>query len=302
MPEHGDRGQHTAVIAVVGRPNAGKSTLVNNIVGQKITITSRRAQTTRHAIRAIHTKDDYQFVFTDTPGISGDNGTAFLRALNKTARAALPDADLVLFMLDGLRWGRPEQATLRRVPARLPCMAVINKMDRYKSRPRLAPPFIRELASAHDFCDIVPMSCRRAKDIEYLERLLRGHARLRAFMFPPWQVTDRDMRFHAAELIREKILRRFNREVPYSAAVVIEAYNENRRETSVQATIYVEREAHKRMIIGDNGAGIREVGKQAREALAKTIRARVDLRLWVKVSRSWSTDPRLLREFGYQSA
>ena len=292
-----DAGEWRAVIAVVGRPNAGKSTLVNHMVGQKITITSRRPQTTRHPIRAIHTQDRYQLVFIDTPGINQHIGSAFLRQMNKTARSALTDAELVLLMLDGLHWGADERAVLQRIPPQTPCIAVVNKIDRYRRDRALG--FMRELEAYHPFREIVPMSARKAKDIAYLEKLLRRYATRRAFMFPPEQITDRDMRFYVSELIREKILRRFHREVPYSATVAIDDYHESTAAVRVKATIHVERESHKHIIVGERGAGVCEIGKQARADLEKQTGRHVDLRLWVKVSRAWSTEPRLLRAFGY---
>lgn len=298
-----DHHQYTTVVAVIGRPNAGKSTLINSLVGQKVAITSRRPQTTRHRIHAIHTRENYQFVFIDTPGINQSSTSAFLRELNKTTRSVLSDADLVLFMLDGLNWDKTEQAILKYFPATdIPCIAIVNKIDRYRQdRPKILS-FMQKIEPFYPFKEMVPLSSRKPNDIEYLEKLLRKYAVPGAFMFPEEQLTDQNMRFYVSELIREKILRRFNQEVPYSAAVMIDKYEELPGETHIKATIHVEQESHRQIIVGSKGSGIREIGKQTRQVLEKETGTHVDLRLWVKVSRSWSTNPKLLREFGYESS
>lgn len=293
--------QHTTIIAVVGRPNAGKSTLVNALVGKKIAITSRRPQTTRHRIHAIYTDDNYQFVFIDTPGINKAAQGALLQELNKTTRSALSDADLTLFMLDGLLWEQTEETIARYLPEKeSKCIAILNKLDRYRQRSDKVAGFLRLLAEKKYFSEIVPLSCRKSTDINYLKKILKRYAVEREFMFSAEQSTDQNMRFYASELIREKILRRFNREVPYTAAVMINHYKEEGIKLYIKATVHVERAAHKQIIVGKNGLGIREVGKQVRQLLEKKTGRHVDIRLWVKVSRSWSTNPQLLREFGYQ--
>jgi len=295
--------QYTTVVAVIGRPNAGKSTLINSMVGQKIAITSRRPQTTRHRIHAIHTKENYQFVFIDTPGINQTSQSAFLQELNKTTRAVLSDADVVLFMLDGLTWDKTEEAIFKYFPpGELNCIAVVNKIDRFRQQHERVTAFLQQLQQQGRFTEIVPLSCRKPTDISYLEKILRKYAVKGDFMFPADQCTDQNMRFYVAELVREKILRRFNQEIPYSAAVVIDRYEEGDRSLRIKATIHVEQESHKQIIVGKGGLGIREVGKQVRQLLEKEMGTHVDIRLWVKVSRSWSTNPKLLREFGYESS
>ena len=295
-------GHFTTVIAVVGRPNAGKSTLINSLLGQKIVATSRRPQTTRHRINAIHTKDNYQFIFTDTPGINQNSRTAFLRELNKTACVVLSDSDLILLMLDGLMWSTVEDAILKQMTREnIPCLAIINKIDRYRQNRLDILEFMKDVEQKYSFSEIIPLSSRKLSDVNYLEKILRKYAIKREFMFPADQVTDQSMRFYTSELIRERILRRFNKEIPYSAAIVIDRYEELPGETHIKATIHVEHESHKHIIIGSRGHNIREIGKQVREMLCKETNTHVDIRLWVKVSRSWSTNPKLLREFGYDS-
>lgn len=292
----------TTVIAVIGRPNAGKSTLINSLLGQKIVTTSRRPQTTRHRIHAIHTKDNYQFVFVDTPGINYNSRTVFLRELNKTGRAVLSDSDLILFMLNGLTWDATEDAILEYMSGgNIPCLAIINKIDRYRQHRFRILGFMRDIGQKYDFKEIIPLSGRKPRDINYLEKILRKYAVRKEFMFPREQVTDQCMRFYTSELIREQVFRRFNQEIPYSAAVVIDDYEELPGETRIKATIHVEQESHKRIIIGSRGHGIKEIGKKVRETLRKETATHVDIRLWAKVSQSWSTNPKLLRVFGYNS-
>ena len=300
MPSHSD--QFTTIVAVIGRPNAGKSTLINSLIGQKVAITSRRPQTTRHRIHAILTRENYQFVFIDTPGINQNSESLFLKELNKTTRSALSDADLVLFMLDGVKWDKTEDAIVRYLPhGDQTCIAVVNKIDRYRDNRSRVSGYLSLLQEKNLFDEILPISARKPGDIHYLEKLLRKYAVKGAFMFANDQFTDQNMRFYVSELVREKILRRFNQEVPYSVAVVIDSYQEYEREIRIKATIHVEQESHKHIIIGKAGSGIREVGKQVRQQLEKESGVHVDIRLWVKVSHAWSSNPALIRDFGYEN-
>lgn len=294
--------QFTTIVAVVGRPNAGKSTLINSLVGQKVAITSRRPQTTRHRIHAIHTRNNYQFVFIDTPGINQQSQSLFLKSLNKTTRSVLSEADLILFMLEGPRWDRTEDAILQYLPpGNRPCIALVNKIDRYRDNRSKVSQFLASLQAKDIFTEIVPLSARKPNDIDYLDKILRKYAVKGDFMFASDQFTDQNMRFYVSELIREKIMRRFNQEIPYSVAVVIDEYREYGNETRIKATIHVEQDSHKHIIIGKGGTGIREVGKQVRQLLQKETGVHIDLRLWVKVSHAWSSNPRLIRDFGYDN-
>lgn len=300
--------QYSLVAAVVGRPNAGKSTLVNALIGQKIAITSHRPQTTRHRIHGVHTMENTQFVFIDTPGINEKTSSAFLSALNKTTRSALVDADLVLLVLDGLQWNRLEEAVLKYIfgdrserRRQSGCVVIINKADYYRRKRSDLMTFLKQVSNKADFDEIVPLSAKRRKDIIYLENLLKRYAKPRGFIFAEEQVTDQSMRFYISELIREKILRRFNQEIPYSAAVVINEYVEKQSSIVITATIHVEQESHKQIIIGKGGSSIREVGKQVRQQLEKETARHVTMRLWVKVSHAWSSNPGLIRDLGYES-
>jgi GTP-binding protein Era len=294
--------QKTAVIAVIGRPNAGKSTLINNMVGQKISIISHKPQTTRHRVHAIHTSGNHQFVFIDTPGINITGRSAFLRELNKTARSVLSDVDVILLMLDGLNWDEREDAILSYLPKQaVPCLLVINKIDRYKTRDSIIR-FIDKIRARYEFSEVIPLSVKRKKDMAYIEKVLANYTRPGEFIFPHDQVTDQSMKFYASELIREKILRRFNKEIPYSAAVTVDRYEEKQGMIRIAATIHVEQDSHKQIIVGEKGQGIREIGRQARLALEKETGSRVFLKLWVKLSKAWSNNPKLIREFGYESS
>ena len=294
--------QFTTIVAVIGRPNAGKSTLINSLVGQKVAITSRRPQTTRHRIHAIHTRDNYQFVFIDTPGVNQQSQSLFLKSLNKTTRSVLSEADLILFMLEGPRWDRTEDAIIKYMPpGNRPCIALVNKIDRYRDNRRKISQFLESLQARDLFTEIIPLSARKPNDIGYLEKVLRKYAVKGEFMFSSDQFTDQNMRFYVAELIREKIMRRFNQEIPYSVAVVLDDYRESAGETRIKATIHVEQDSHKQIIVGKGGVGIREVGKQVRQLLEKETETHVDIRLWVKVSHAWSSNPRLIRDFGYEN-
>lgn len=296
-------GQHTAIIAVIGRPNAGKSTLINQLVGQKISIISNKPQTTRHRVHAIHTSNNYQLIFIDTPGINQKGQSAFLRELNKTARSVLSDVDLILFILDGLSWDQRESTILKYFPVqKVPCLLLVNKIDRYKKNQERVIKFIEEVQQHHEFSEIIPVSAKRKKDISYLEKQLFKYTKPGEFVFPDDQVTDQSMQFFASEIIREKIMRRFNQEIPYSAAVVIDRYEEKKGLIRIAATIHVEQDNHKRILIGEKGQGIREIGREARIALEKDTGKRVFIKLWVKLSRAWSSNPKLIREFGYESS
>ena len=295
--------QYTTIITVVGRPNAGKSTLINALVKKKALITSRRPQTTRQRIHAVHTQGNYQLVCIDTPGINPSGKNNRIHQPNKMARQAIsPDTDLVLLLLDGLNWGLAEDNLLLHLKAlakEIACIAVINKMDRYKHQQAKVLQFIQQTSTYHPFHEIVPICARRLSDIRYLEGLLGQYVVPRQFIYPKkqWMVQDRSS--YVSELIREKILRRFNQEVPYSAQVMVNQYSRRGDKTYIKATIHVERKSHKKIIIGHGGKAIRAIGQQARQLLEKQMNAPVHIQLWVKVGR-FSRLNQLLPEPGYR--
>ncbi len=289
----------SGMVALVGRPNAGKSTLLNRILGQKVSIVTRKPQTTRHRILGIHSRDDGQIVFLDTPGIHGGERRALNRYMNRTAATALADADLVLMVIEGLRWRDDDERVLEAVAAsRRPAALVINKVDLVSPRSRLLP-FLEQMAARHPFLFMVPLSATKGENIEALEQELINHLPPGPPLFPVDQVTDRSERFLAAEMIREQLMLRLQQEIPYGVSVAIEEFRRERDRLWLSAVIWIEREAHKPIVIGRGGQALKGVGRAARLALQEELQERVHLDLYVKVRADWPDDERMLTELGY---
>lgn len=287
-------------IAIVGRPNVGKSTLLNKILGQKISITSRKAQTTRHRIVGIHTEDQYQAIYVDTPGLHIEEKRAINRLMNRAASSAIGDVDLIIFVVEGTKWTDDDEMVLNKLrSAKAPVVLAINKVDNIKEKDELLP-HITELSQKFDFAEILPISAKRGKNVHILQKIVRKSLREGVHHFPEEYVTDRSQRFMASEIIREKLMRFTCEELPYSVTVEIEQFKLNERGTyEINGLILVEREGQKKMVIGAKGQKIKTIGMEARADMERLFDNKVHLELWVKVKAGWADDERALRSLGY---
>ncbi len=284
--------------AIVGRPNVGKSTLMNRILGQKISITSRKPQTTRHRILGIHSSDSCQAIYVDTPGLHTQAKKAMNRYLNQAAITALKDVDVVLFVVSGLKWTEEDETVLERLKhANAPVILVVNQIDRLQKETLL--PHLKKLADLMDFHTIVPLSAKTGKNVDQLEQEVEKLLPVSPPFFPDDQITDRSMRFIAAEIVREKLTRMLGQELPYELTVEIEAYETEGNLVTIHALIWVARPGQKAIVIGKGGQGLKKVGQQARQDLENLLEQKVLLKLWVKVKEGWSADERALRSLGY---
>lgn len=287
-------------IAIVGRPNVGKSTLLNKILGQKISITSRKAQTTRHRIVGIHTEGAYQAIYVDTPGLHIEEKRAINRLMNRAASSAIGDVDLIIFVVEGTKWTEDDEMVLNKLrAAKAPVVLAINKIDNVKEKDELLP-HITELSQKFDFVEILPISAQRGKNVHILQKIVRDSLREGVHHFPEEYVTDRSQRFMASEIIREKLMRFTGEELPYSVTVEIEQFKVNERGVyEINGLILVEREGQKKMVIGAKGQKIKTIGIEARADMDRLFDAQVHLELWVKVKSGWADDERALRSLGY---
>ena len=287
-------------IAIVGRPNVGKSTLLNKILGQKISITSRKAQTTRHRIVGIHTEGAYQAVYVDTPGLHIEEKRAINRLMNRAASSAIGDVDLIIFVVDGTHWNADDEMVLNKLrQAKSPVVLAINKIDNVKNKDELMP-FITELSGKFDFAEIIPISAQRGNNVHKLQEIVRKSLKQGIHHFPEDYVTDRSQRFMTSEIIREKLMRFMGDELPYSVTVEIEQFKVNERGTyEINGLILVEREGQKKMVIGHGGQKIKTIGTEARADMERLFDNKVHLELWVKVKSGWADDERALRSLGY---
>ncbi len=288
-------------IALVGRPNAGKSTLLNHILKQKISITSRKPQTTRHSILGIDTLDDYQFIYVDTPGIHQGNPKAINKMMNKTAVTVLKDVDIIVFLVEADRWGEEEDSILELVKrTKTPCILAINKIDRIKDKSLLLP-LIETMQQRHDFHAIIPISAKTGTQVSVLQDKLKQLLPESPHFYGKDQITDRPIKFLCAELLREKIFRFCGDELPYSTTVEIESFKEEENLIRIHALIMVDKPNHKRMIIGNKGEKLKEMASQARTDMEKLLDNKVFLQCWVKVKSGWADNVRLLKQLGYDN-
>ena len=286
-------------IALIGRPNVGKSTLLNRILGQKISITSRRPQTTRHRVLGIKTRDSAQLIYVDTPGIHDYSGRAMNRHMNRTASSALLDVDVVVFLVDGSRWTADDELVLKKLDTiDCPVMLAVNKIDLLANRDELLPR-LQDLSGKRSFEQVIPISAAKGDNVTALEAAIETLLPLAPAMFPEDQVTDRSVRFLAAELVREKLFRKLGRELPYGLTVEIESFRSEPAITHIHALIWVERKSQKTIVIGRQGRVLKEVGMEARKDIEVLIDGKVNLKLWVKIKAGWADDERALRSLGY---
>ncbi|MBL8334823.1 MAG: GTPase Era [Rubrivivax sp.] len=302
MTDHdtpGEAPQRCGLVAIVGRPNVGKSTLLNALVGQKISITSRKAQTTRHRITGVRTAGRSQFVFVDTPGFQTAHGTALNRTLNRTVQGALADIDAVLFVVEAGRFGPADERVLALLPPDKPVVLVANKLDTVKHRDTLLP-WLQAMQQRHPFAEFVPLSARRDADVQRLLGIVEKHLPEQDWFYDEDMLTDRSERFLAGEIVREKLFRLTGDELPYASTVVIDKFEEDGALRRIGATIVVERDAHKGMVIGEGGERLKRIGTEARQELEKLLGSKVFLELWVKVRSGWADDETHLRSYGYE--
>ena len=291
--------QRCGLVAIVGRPNVGKSTLLNALVGQKISITSKKAQTTRHRITGIHTVGQTQFVFVDTPGFQMKHGTALHRTLNRTVLSSLADVDLVLLVVEAGRFGNDDAKVLALLPPGKPAVLIANKLDAVPRRNDMLP-WLQGMQDKHAFTEYVPMSAQKPSDVQRLFNILAPHMPQQHWLYEEDALTDRSDRFLASEIIREKLFRLTGDELPYTSTVVIDKYEEEGQLRRIAASIIVERDAHKGMIIGEGGERLKRIGSEARQELERLMQAKVFLELWVAVRSGWADDESRLRAYGYE--
>ncbi len=292
------------LVAIVGKPNVGKSTLINALVGQKISITSSKAQTTRHRITGICTHEQAQLVFVDTPGFQTRHGNALNKQLNKTVQAAVTDVDVVVLVVEAGKFTAEDAKVLSLLPSGVPCLLLANKFDLIHRRAEIAP-WLAEVAQGRDFAEIVPMSAKSKNDINRLLGVVAKHLPEQDWWYGADELTDRSEKFLATEMIREKIFRLTGDELPYTTTVVLDQFTEEPAKTAsrflrISASIVVERDSHKAMVIGEGGEKLKRIGTEARTELEQLMGAKVFLKLFVKVRSGWADDEARVRSFGYQ--
>ncbi|WP_111497483.1 MULTISPECIES: GTPase Era [Marinobacter] len=285
-------------VAIVGRPNVGKSTLLNHILGQKLSITSRKPQTTRHQVLGIQTRGDVQAIYVDTPGMHEEEPRALNRYMNRAASSALKDVDVVVFVVDQNHWTTADEMVLRKLEnVKAPVILAVNKVDKLDKREVLLP-HLEELARKREFAEIIPLSALRGQNLEPLEAAVDRMLPASIHFYPDDQLTDRSQRFLASEIVREKITRQLGAELPYSTAVEIEEFKDDGKVLHIAALILVERDGQKKILIGDKGERIRRIGQEARIDMEKLFDGKVMLRLWVKVKKGWADSERALKSLG----
>lgn len=293
--------QHCGFVAIVGRPNVGKSTLLNQLLGQKVSITSRKAQTTRHRIVGIDTQGDDQIIYIDTPGLHIEEKRAINRLMNRAASSSIGDVELVIFVVEGTHWAEDDEMVAGKLKdCKAPILLVINKIDNVTDKTQLLP-HIQEISQKINFLDVVPISAEKGEGIDIIKDIVKKHLPVGEHHFPEDYITDRSQRFMASEIIREKLMRFLGDELPYSVTVEIEQFKVDERTGMhrINGLILVERDGQKKMVIGNKGEKIKKIGIEARKDMQLFFDNKVHLELWVKVKAGWADDERALRSLGY---
>jgi GTP-binding protein Era len=289
----------TGVIAVVGRPNVGKSTLVNALVGAKVSIVSSKPQTTRHRILGVRTEADAQYIFADTPGFQTQFKSALNSAMNRTVTQALAEVDVVLWLVEARKFTPADQRILPLLPRDKPVVLVVNKIDLVEEKTKLLP-YLESMAKQYNFAEIVPLSAEKEKDVLRLPAILKPYLPEGEAWFAEDDITDRSSRFLAAEIVREKVFRLTGDEIPYVVAVTIEQFEEDGAMFRIGAVIWVDRDGHKPIVLGRGGEHIKRIASEARVDMEKLFDRKVFLQVWVKVKGGWADDSRLIKQFGYE--
>ncbi|MFM8462285.1 MAG: GTPase Era [Polynucleobacter victoriensis] len=294
-------------VALVGRPNVGKSTLLNALVGQKVSITSRKAQTTRHRILGVNTTETAQFILVDTPGFQTKYSNAMNKVMNRTVKSTMADVDVICFVVESGYWSKADEQVLEILPKDIPVVLLANKLDVFAQRAD-APEdrdqklftFMREMSEKHEFSEIIPMTAKSADDVKRLLSFLEPYLPEQEAIYDPDMLTDRSEKFLAAEILREKVFRHTVDELPYSSAVIIDQFKMDGALRRIAATILVDRESHKAMVIGEKGAKLKRISTEARQDMEKLFDGKVFLETWVKVKSGWADDRVILREQGIE--
>jgi GTP-binding protein Era len=289
----------TGTIAIVGRPNVGKSTLLNQLIGQKVSITSRKAQTTRHRIAGVLTEAHTQYIFLDTPGFQTAHTNALNKLLNRTVSHTLEDADVAVMVVESLHYDERDAAVLKRLPAGRPVVLAVSKVDRVKEKAHLLP-FLEAMSARFKFAAVVPVSAKQRHQLDALKRVVREHLPEQPPIYTEDEFTDRSERFLAAEFIREKVFRYLGEELPYSTSVVIESFEQEGNLRRIHAAIIVEKDSQKAIVIGKKGERLKQIGTEARLDLEKLYGAKIYLELWVRIKKGWADDEKLVRQYGYE--
>ncbi len=289
----------TGVIAIIGRPNVGKSTLVNALVGAKVSIVSSKPQTTRHRILGVRTEDDAQFIFADTPGFQTQYKSALNTAMNRSVTQALTEVDVVVWLVEARKFVPADQRILPLLPRDKPVILVVNKIDTVMNKTDLLP-YLEKLAREYKFAEIVPLSAEKPKDAERLPAILKPYLPEGEPWFAEDDITDRSSRFLAAEIVREKVFRLTGDEIPYAVAVTLEEFTEEPNLFRIGAVVWVDRDAHKPILLGRGGEHIKRISTEARQDMEKLFDRKVFLTIWVKVKGGWADDARLIKQFGYE--
>ena len=294
-----ETAERSGYVAIIGRPNVGKSTLLNFILGQKLSITSRKPQTTRHKIMGIKTENDVQVVYVDTPGMHENHDKALNRYMNKAAQSAVKDVDVIVFMIDRTKWTSEDELVLKSLQyVKCPVILAVNKVDFLADKEALLPA-LQKLDAKGNFAHIVPMSAKTGHNVDRLESIITSFISQGVHLFPEDQITDRSSRFLAAELVREKIMRQLGDELPYSMTVEIEEFRYEDSLLVISAAILIDRQSQKHIIIGEKGSRLKQIGRDARLDMEEMFECKVMLNTWVKVKSGWADSERALKSLGY---